>query len=185
MSNNVGFVQITNKNLEDLPQMLNKPGSGVFVADARIFPGMMLTIDLFFNPKVNVEKRAILSTHRRPNLIDRDYRLVSKRYRKDPLRNLFESLKLGDPKLPTLFIVGYQATTSQGFLPDTPLYYFESSVAALKAVESFLTSLQCLREEGLDKKDFEKITAYIEKDLRTKAALRHNIEAGQTADDML
>jgi hypothetical protein len=180
-----GFVEVTKHNLAQLPKMLEVKGSGVFIADPRSFPSHFLTIDLFFNAKVDIEKREIWPPARRIDLVDRHYRIASKNYRSNPLSHMFESLKLGDQKSPTLVMIGYQGSIMHGFLEDTPLYYFASKAAAPKAIVSFLSTLDCLRKEGLREEEYKRIEQYIDEDLRTKSALKKNIDAGQAADALL
>jgi hypothetical protein len=176
-----GHVLITHSNLNQLPKLLQKRGSGLLAASANHFPACPVLMDLFIDPKVDVKKSEIYSASRRGDLTDRHYRLVGAAQRTNPLSLLFTGLEVDD----ATFIISYQSSIRQGFLHSDSLLYVESQRYVPAAVTYLLANFECVRSLKMTDGEYKGIEEYIASDLSTKAELKKNIVAGQAADNML
>ena len=178
-----GFEFITKANLAKLPKMLRQKGSGVLFVSGHDFPTCPVFLELFINPKVDLERLHVYASGRRGDLVDRHYRLVGTERKTGPiaLQNLFKGATVKGAN----FHISYQASVMQGFSLDNPIMFVESQSHVPAAVTNLLNNLECMRALHFTEDDYKKLEAYIANDLSTKVQLKEHMAAGQVADNIL
>ena len=174
------FELVTMRNAEQIAGLVNKDGGIILIVNFCTdgLPSLPISIEYFVDPTIRLNEGWIEAAKRKVNMVDREYRFSYARPN-DVLFRLFEQVPIGDKYA---FTIGYQASVRRSFMFINDTTLFVRSADSLPVVlEYMFTTLPFAKALGLTAEDVQKLVPYMVDDLKTKAVLKRNIDAGQAA----